>query len=227
MIFRRRRDSANYLIISRAHLMKLSLNILKKDDDLKEEKLRSYTNIKSIHIIKITLCNKKVVTVIYRRYKRSYITRILWKDIFSKKTSHFNEIIELTSSNELKWKETIMIKESSRKYVVIVISAIHRTEFKYHSITIMFLIHFNYWRKQVLWKSEIIERQMIELDIAIRLKECIKETELWQKYNIIMIQKARDSNVIFKWYYIHSIYFSDEKDDSASVRNEENSKDSK
>ena len=36
MIFRRKRDSANYLMISVAHSIKSSLNILKKDDDLKE-----------------------------------------------------------------------------------------------------------------------------------------------------------------------------------------------
>ena len=41
-----------------------------------------------------------------------------------------------------------------------------------------------------------------------------------------MTQKVKDSNVILKGYYIHLIHFSDEKDDSASVGNEENSKDS-
>ena len=39
IIFRKRRDSANYLMISIAYLMKSSLNILKEDDDLKEEEL--------------------------------------------------------------------------------------------------------------------------------------------------------------------------------------------
>ena len=38
MIFRRRRDSANYLMISTVHLMKSSLNILKEDNDLKKKK---------------------------------------------------------------------------------------------------------------------------------------------------------------------------------------------
>ena len=92
----------------------------------------------------------------------------------------------------------IMIKESQRKYVVIIISATYRTEFRYQSMIITFLTYFNYWRKQVLWRSKIIEQQMIELDIAIRLKEDIKKTELWQKYNIVMIQKAKDSDVILK-----------------------------
>ena len=68
---------------------------------------------------------------------------------------------------------------------------------------------------------------MIELDIVVRFKERIKKTELEQKYNVIMIQKTKDSNVILKWYYIHLIHFSDEKDGSASVCNEENSKNSK
>ena len=120
-----------------------------------------------------------------------------------------------------------MIKESSRKYVVIVISAIQRTEFRYHSVTITFLAYFNYWRKQVLWRPEIIGQQMIELNIAVKLKERIKETELWQKYNVIITQKAKDSNAILKWYYIHLIHFLNEKDGSASVGNEENSKNSK
>ena len=39
---------------------------------------------------------------------------------------------------------------------------------------------------------------MIELDIAVRLRERIKETELWQKYNVIMTQKAKDPNAILK-----------------------------
>ena len=39
MIFRRKRNSANYLMISAAHSIKSSLNILKKDDDLKEKKV--------------------------------------------------------------------------------------------------------------------------------------------------------------------------------------------
>ena len=67
---------------------------------------------------------------------------------------------------------------------------------------------------------------MIELDITIRLRERIKETELWQKYNVIMAQKTKDSNEILKWYYTHLIYFSDEEDGSASAGNEENSKNS-
>ena len=77
MIFRRKCDSANYLVISATHSIKLSLNILKKDDDLKEKKLRSYISIRSIHIIKIILCNRRVITVIYKRHKKSYITRNL------------------------------------------------------------------------------------------------------------------------------------------------------
>ena len=65
---------------------------------------------------------------------------------------------------------------------------------------------------------------MIELDIAIRLRERIKKTELWQKYNVVMTQKAKDSNAILKWYYIHLIHFSDEKDGSASVDNKKTQK---
>ena len=158
MIFQRKRDSANYLMISAAHSIKLNLNILKKDDDLKEKELRSYTSIKSIYIIKTILCNRRIVMIIYKKHKRSYITKKLWEDIFLEKTFHFNGIIELINSNEFKWKKTIMIHESQRKYVVIIISATHRTEFKYYSITITFLAYFNYWRKQVSWKSEIIEQ---------------------------------------------------------------------
>ena len=173
IIFRRKRNSANYLVISTAHLIKSSLNILKKDDDLKEKELRSYTSIRSTHIIKIILCNRRVVTIIHKEYKRSYITKCLWKDIFFEKISHFNGIIKLISSNEFQWKKTVTIKESQRKYVVIIISAIHRTKFRYHSMTITFLTYFNYWRKQVFWKSKIIEQQIIELDIAIRLRERI------------------------------------------------------
>ena len=37
MIFRRKRDRANYLMISAAHSIKSNLNILKKDDDLKKK----------------------------------------------------------------------------------------------------------------------------------------------------------------------------------------------
>ena len=77
MIFRRKRDSVNYLMISAEHSIKSSLNVLKEDDDLKEKELRSYTNIRSTHIMKITLCDKKVITIIHREHKRSYITRIL------------------------------------------------------------------------------------------------------------------------------------------------------
>ena len=77
IIFRRKRNSANYLMISAAHSIKSSLNILEENDDLKEKKLRSYTNIKSIHIMKVTLCNRKVITVIHRKKKRSYITKSL------------------------------------------------------------------------------------------------------------------------------------------------------
>ena len=226
MIFRRKRDSANYLIISAEHSIKSSLNVLKEDDDLKEKELKSYTSIKSTHIMKITLCDKKVITIIHREHKESYITKTLWKNIFSEKQFHFNEIIKLTSLNEFSWKETIMIKESSRKYVVITISAIRRTEFRYHSMTITFLAYFNYWRKQILWRSEIIEQQMIELDIAVKLRERIKKTELWQKYNVIMIQKAKDSNVILKWYYTYLVHSLNKKDGSASADNEENLKNS-
>ena len=198
MIFRRKRDSVNYLMISATHSIKSSLNTLKEDNDLKEKELKSYTNIKSIHIIKIILCNRRVVTVIHKRHKENYITKSLWKDIFFEKTSHFNGIIELINPNEFKWKKTIMIKENQRKYVVITISATHRTEFRYHSMIITFLTYFNYWRKQVLWRSKIIEQQMIELDIAVRLRERIKKTELWQKYNVVMTQKAKGSDVILK-----------------------------
>ena len=77
MIFWRKRNSANYLIISTTHSIKLNLNILKEDDDLKEKKLRSYISIRSIHIMKIILYDRKVITVIYKRHKESYITRIL------------------------------------------------------------------------------------------------------------------------------------------------------
>ena len=177
MIFRRKRDSANYLMISATHSIKLSLNILKKDDDLKEKELRSYISIRPTYIIKTILCNRRVVTIIHKEHKRNYIIRSLWKDIFFEKTSHFNGIIELISSNEFKWKKTIMIKESQRKYVAITISTIHRTEFRYHSMTITFLTYFNYWRKKVLWRSKIIEQQMIELDIAVKLRKRIKKIE--------------------------------------------------
>ena len=68
---------------------------------------------------------------------------------------------------------------------------------------------------------------MIELDIAVKFREHIKETKLWQKYNVMMTQKAKDSDVILKWYYIHLIYFLNEEDDNASAGNEKNSKDSK
>ena len=77
MIFRRKRDSANYLMISVTYSIKSSLDILKEDDDLEKKELGSYISIKSTHIMKITLCNRKVVTVIYREHKRSYIIRIL------------------------------------------------------------------------------------------------------------------------------------------------------
>ena len=77
MIFLKKRDSAKYLMISAAHSIKLSLNILKKDDDLKEKELRSYTSIKSTHFIKIILCNRRVVTIIYKEHKESYIIKSL------------------------------------------------------------------------------------------------------------------------------------------------------
>ena len=157
MIFRRKRDSTNYLMISTAYSIKSSLNILKEDDDLKEKKLKSYISIRPTHIMKITLCNRQVITIIHRKHKRNYIIKSLEKDVFLDKISHFNEIIELISSNEFKWKETVMIRKSQRKYVVIIISAIYRTEFRYHSVTMTFLTYFNYWRKQVFWRSEIIE----------------------------------------------------------------------
>ena len=92
----------NYLMISATHSIKSSLNILREDDDLKEKKLRSYISIKSIHIMKIILCKRKVITIIHKEYKKSYIIKILKKNIFSKKESHFNEIIELMNSNEFK-----------------------------------------------------------------------------------------------------------------------------
>ena len=224
MIFRKKHDSADYLMISAAHSIKSSLNTLKKDDDLKEKELGPYTSIRPTHIMKTILCNRRVVTIIHKEHKESYIIKSLWKDIFLDRIAYFNGIIELRSPNGFKWKETIMIKKSQRKYVAISISATHRTEFRYHSITITFLAYFNFWRKQVLWRSKIIGQQMIELNIAVRFKERIKETELWQKYNIIMIQKAKDLNVILKWYYIHLIYFSDEEDDSTSVNNKKTQK---
>ena len=59
MIFWRKRDSVNYLMISMTYLIESSLNILKENDDLKEKELKSYTSIKSIHIMKIILCKKK------------------------------------------------------------------------------------------------------------------------------------------------------------------------
>ena len=71
MIFRRKRDSANYLVISAAHSIKSSLNILKEDDYLKEKKLRSFTSIRSTHIIKTTLCDRKVIMIIHRGHKGS------------------------------------------------------------------------------------------------------------------------------------------------------------
>ena len=37
-----------------------------------------------------------------------------------------------------------MIKESSKKYVVIVISVIHKTKLKYHLMIKAFLTYFNY-----------------------------------------------------------------------------------
>ena len=78
MIFRKKkRDSANYLMISAAHSIKSSLNILKEDDDLKEKELKSYTNIKSTHIMKTILCNRRVITIIYKEHKRNYIIRNL------------------------------------------------------------------------------------------------------------------------------------------------------
>ena len=77
MIFRKKRDSANYLMISVTHSIKSNLNILKEDDNLKEKELRLYTNIKSTHIIKIILCNRRVVTIIHRRHKKSYIIKSL------------------------------------------------------------------------------------------------------------------------------------------------------
>ena len=77
MIFRRKRNNANYLVISAAHSIKSSLDILKEDDDLKKKELRSYTSIRSTHIMKIILCNRRVVTAIHREHKRSYITRSL------------------------------------------------------------------------------------------------------------------------------------------------------
>ena len=76
-IFRKRRDNANYLMILTLYLTKSELNTLKENDDLKEKELRSYTSIKSIYIIKIILCKRKVTTIIYREYKESYITRRL------------------------------------------------------------------------------------------------------------------------------------------------------
>ena len=42
-----------------------------------------------------------------------------------------------------------------------------------------------------------------------------------------MTQKAKDSDVILKWYYIYLIHFSDEENNSASIDNEKNLKDSK
>ena len=68
---------------------------------------------------------------------------------------------------------------------------------------------------------------MIELNIAVRFRKRIKKTKVWQKYNIIMVQKAKDSNMILKWYYIYLIYFSDEENGSTFVDNKKNSKKSK
>ena len=42
-----------------------------------------------------------------------------------------------------------------------------------------------------------------------------------------MTQKTKDSNKILKWYYIYLIHFLNKKDDSTSVDNEKNSKNSK
>ena len=77
MIFRRKRDSANYLMISAAYSIKSNLNTLKEDDNLKKKKLRSYTSIRSTHIMKIILCDRKVITIIHKEHKESYITRAL------------------------------------------------------------------------------------------------------------------------------------------------------
>ena len=77
MIFRRKRDSANYLMISIAHLIKSNLNILKEDNNLKEKKLKSYTSIRSVHIIKIILCKRKVITITHKEHKENYIIRNL------------------------------------------------------------------------------------------------------------------------------------------------------
>ena len=77
MIFRRKRDSANYLMISTTHSIKSSLNALKENDDLKEEELGSYISIRSIYIMKITLRDKKVITIIHKERKENYITRTL------------------------------------------------------------------------------------------------------------------------------------------------------
>ena len=71
MIFRKKRDSANYLMISTAHLIKSRLNILKGNDNFKEKKSRSYTNIRSIHNMKIVLCKRKMIMIIYRKHKES------------------------------------------------------------------------------------------------------------------------------------------------------------
>ena len=73
-------------MISTAHSIKLNLNILKKDDNLKEKELKSYTSIKSSHIMKIILFNRRVRTIIHKEHKESYITRNLWKNIFFEKT---------------------------------------------------------------------------------------------------------------------------------------------
>ena len=102
MIFRRKRDSANYLMIATTHSIKSNLNILKENNDLKEKELKSYTSIRLTHIMKIILCNRRVVTIIHKKHKKSYIIKSLWKDIFFEKTSRFNGIIELISPNEFK-----------------------------------------------------------------------------------------------------------------------------
>ena len=77
MIFRRKRDSANYLMILTTHLIESNLNILKENDDLKKKELRSYTSIRSIHIMKITLCKRKMITIIHREHKENYIIKSL------------------------------------------------------------------------------------------------------------------------------------------------------
>ena len=87
MIFRRKRDSANYLMISTAHSIKSSLNILKKDDDLKKKvevihkhKINShYEN----HFIRQKNDNNNSQKTQKKLYHKSFIKKYLFEEDIS------------------------------------------------------------------------------------------------------------------------------------------------